>query len=141
MNENTWTIKRTIWTIIASILTFVVVGWGVFALTVLLSGPKGVGDGIKQKNSASNWINAQKGFESRYQEIIALDKNIGLHKEALKADSKDPILRANVTGVTSACNSAVADYNTAARSYLSEEFRSSDLPYQINESSPATDCK
>jgi flagellar basal body-associated protein FliL len=140
-NEDMWTPKRTIWTIIAVVIGVILVGWAGYALSVALSGPKGVGDAIKQKNSAANWTSAQREFEERHQEILALDKKIALHKETLKSDPKNPVLQTNVTGVTSACMSAVADYNTDSRSYLMEDFKSSDLPYQINDNSPATDCK
>lgn len=134
-------IKRIIWTVIATVVGLVLVTWAAFAISVAISGPKGVGDAIKTKNSASNWTTAQAEFEERHQEILSLDKKIALHKEALKADPKDVVLQTNVTGVTSACMSAVADYNADSRKYLMEEFKSSDLPYQINESAPTTDCK
>ena len=136
-----WSKARIIWTAIAVVIGIFVLSWGGYALTVAMSGPKGIGDGIKQKNSADNWIAAQKDFEQRHQEILSLDKKIALHKEALKSDPKDPILQTNVTGVASSCMSAVADYNAKSRSYLSEDFKSSDLPYQIDDAAPTTDCK
>lgn len=115
--------------------------WGGFALKVALSGPKGVGDAIIQKNSAPNWTNAQAGFEDKYQAIRSADQKIAVHKAALAADPKNPTLQTNLTGVTSACISAVAEYNADSRKYLLEEFKSVDLPYQISTTDPATDCK
>jgi hypothetical protein len=137
----TWSNARIIWTAIAVVVGLILVGWAGFAISVALSGPKGVGEAIKTKNSASNWTSAQKEFEQRYEEVKTLDRQIAVHTKALESDSTNPILRANVTGVISGCMSAVADYNADSRSYLMEEFKSVDLPYQINDSLPATDCK
>jgi hypothetical protein len=139
--EKSWSTKKVIWTAIAAFLGLVLLSWGGYALSVALSGPKGVGDAIKTKNSASNWTSAQKEFEKRYEEVKTLDRQIAVHAKALEADPQNPILQTNVTGVTSGCMSAVADYNADSRSYLMEEFKSVDLPYQIDDSLPKTDCK
>jgi hypothetical protein len=136
-----WSTKRIVWTIIAVFVGAILLSWAAFAVSVATSGPKGIGDGIKQKNSASNWIAAQKEFHNRYEEIIALDKDLTGHRAALDADPDNKILQTNVMGVTSRCNGAVADYNADSASYLMEEFKSAELPYRIDESDPATDCK
>lgn len=136
-----WSTKRIIWTAIAVVVGIFLFSWGAYAISVAMSAPKGVGDAIKQKNSASNWTSAQKEFEKRYEEVKLLDKMIKVHNDALAADPKNPVLKTNVTGVISGCMSAVADYNADSRSYLMEEFKSVDLPYQIDETFPATDCK
>lgn len=136
-----WSTKRIIWTAIAVVIGVILLTWAAFAVSVALSGPKGVGDAIKTKNSASNWTAAQKEFEKRYEEVKTLDRQIAVHTKALESDPKNVILQTNVTGVTSGCMGAVADYNADSRSYLMEEFKSVDLPYQINDSLPATDCK
>lgn len=133
--------KRIIWTAVACFVGVFVLSWGGYALSVALSGPKGVGDAIKTKNSASNWTKAQAEFEDRHQEIISADRKIAVHKTALDADPKNPTLRTNFTGVTNVCMSAVADYNADSRKYLMEDFKSADLPYQIDDTNPATDCK
>lgn len=133
--------KRIIWTAIACLVGVFVLSWAGFALSVALSGPKGVGDAIKTKNSASNWTKAQAEFEDRHQEIISADRKIAVHKTALAADPKNPTLQTNFTGVTNVCMSAVADYNADSRKFLMEDFKSADLPYQIDDTNPATDCK
>lgn len=133
--------KRIIWTSVAVFVGLIALSWAGFALSVALSGPKGVGDAIKTKNSAENWTKAQAGFEDRYQEIVSSDRKIAVHKSALAADPTDPTLKTNLTGVTSVCMSAVADYNADSRKFLKEDFKSADLPYQINDTDPATDCK
>jgi hypothetical protein len=133
--------KRIIWTAIAVVVGLIVLSWAGFALTVALSGPKGVGNAIIQKNSAENWTKAQAGFEDRYQEIVSADRKIAVHRTALEAAPTDPTLKTNLTGVTSVCMSAVAAYNADSRKFLKEDFKSADLPYQIDDSNPATDCK
>jgi len=114
------------------------IGWGI---GVLLSDPAGKGNAIKQKNTANNRIQAQELFEQSYADIKAADKKVKIAKEALATDPADPTLRTNYTGVLQFCVSAVEDYNADARKYSLEDFRSSDLPYQIDEFDLATDCK
>lgn len=133
--------KKIVWLSIATVVGLIALSWAGFALTVALSGPKGVGNAIIQKNSAENWTKAQAGFEDKYQAIIAADRKIAVNTAALAADPKNPTLQTNVTGVTNICVSAVADYNAASRKFLLEDFKSADLPYQIDSTDPATDCK
>lgn len=124
-----------------AILGIFIISAVIWGIGVAVSGPKGQGDAIKTKNSASNWTAAQARFEVQHQAIISADEKIAIHKAALAADPKNPTLQTNLTGVTTACISAVADYNAESRKYLSEDFKSADLPYQIDKADPATDCK
>jgi len=133
--------SKIIWLSVLAVVVLVILSWGGYALSVAMSGPKGVGDAIKTKNSAKNWTDAQAGFEDSYQAIVSADKKIAVHQEALKAEPQSPILQTNLTGTTSMCISAVAQYNADSRKYLKEEFKSADLPYQIDSTDPATDCK
>lgn len=113
-------------------------GWG---LTVLLSGPKGRGDAIIEKNSANNWVKAQKEFNDRYQDILATDLKIDAAKDALKGHANDTVLQTNYNGLVNYCLSAVGEYNSLARSYLAADFRDADLPSQIDPTNSTTDCK
>jgi hypothetical protein len=45
-------------------LVIFLISWAGFAISVAMSGPKGQGDAIKQKNSAENWTAQQAKFES-----------------------------------------------------------------------------
>ncbi len=128
-------------TIIGGIIATTLLVWGIWAISVAISGPKGQGDAIKTKNSADNWTAAQARFEKQYQSVIAADQKIAVHQKALDADPTNPILQTNLTGVTTVCISSVADYNAESRKFLSEDFKSTDLPYQISTTNPATDCK
>jgi len=127
--------------VLAVILGIALLVWAGFAVSVLLSGPKGQGDAIKQKNSAQNWTTAQARFEKQYQSVISADEKIAVATESLAAKPDDLTLQQTLAGIKSACISAVADYNAESRKYLSEEFKSADLPYQIDKTNPATDCK
>lgn len=133
--------SKVIWLSILAVVAIVALSWGGWALSVAVSGPKGVGDAIKQKNSAENWTAAQARFEKQYAAVKGLDQKIGVHRSALEADPKNPVLQTNLTGVTSACVSAVAEYDAESRKFLSEDFKSTDLPYQIDQTNPLTDCK
>lgn len=127
--------------VIAGIIAVTLLAWGIWAISVAVSGPKGVGDAIKTKNSSENWTAAQARFEKQYQAVRAADQKISMHRAALESDPTNSTLRTNLTGVTAVCISATADYDAESRKYLSEEFKSTDLPYQIDQADPLTDCK
>lgn len=114
------------------------IGWGIHVAT---SEVRGKGDAYAKKNSADNWTQAQKEFNAKFQEIKALDKNVNQAYVALQRTPEDQRRQIEYDGNVRNCNLAVADYNTLARSYLSEQFRDADLPAQIDDSDPETDCK
>ena len=132
--------RAAIWTV-AALLFFGLLGVGVWGFQVVTSDPKGRGDATITKNEAGNRIRAQEGFEKVYADIVASDRKIDVADAAVKADPGDRTLRQNATGIRSYCLSVVADYNARARSFTSADFRDADLPYQIDNSDPATDCK
>lgn len=116
-------------------------GAAVWGITVAVSGPKGQGDAEIKKNSAENWVAAQAQFERDYQDILATDQKITNAYTALQANPDDKTLQTNYAGLTSYCLSKVAGYNADARSFLSEDFRSADLPAEIKTTNSTTDCK
>lgn len=129
-----------LWVLI-TVLVVAAISIGIWALTVLLSGPRGVGDAVIEKNSSENWVAAQAEFERGYQDVLSTDQKITVAYAALQADSENKTLQQNYTGLQSYCLSAAAEYNANARSYLSEDFRAADLPSEISTTNPATDCK
>lgn len=131
--------RVVIWIVVALIVAGLI-GWGIWALNVATSGVRGQGDGIVQRNSAENWLDAQARFVENYELIVAADKQIAAHAEALAKHPEDRILQTNYTGSVNACLSIVADYNADAQNFLREDFRSADLPERITGSDPATDC-
>lgn len=131
------------WLVILIAITLVSIAiWGI---TVAVSGVKGQGDAVIEKNSAENWTEAQATFERNYADVIATDIKIDNAYTLWQSDRQDKTLQQTYTGLVSYCLSVVAEYNADARSFLSEEFRAADLPEQINTQGQfadvATDCK
>lgn len=113
----------------------------VWSLNVGTSEVRGEGDALREKNSAENWVNAQREFNIRHQDILSTDRKITDAKAAWDAAPQDAVLRTNYNGLVNYCNDAVAAYNALSRSYLAEDFRDADLPATINTLNPDTDCK
>lgn len=129
-------------TIVALIvLFFVVLPLAIWGGTVWFSKYKGQGDAYSNKNSAENWTKAQEDFHSRYNNIIAADKNINVAWKALQADPTDQVSKINYNGLVNGCNEAIANYDTKAAAYNSADFRDASLPAKIDTTDPQTDCK
>jgi hypothetical protein len=127
--------------VLAALLAITLITWAAWAISVAVSGPKGQGDAVKTKNSAENWTAAQAKFEELHQGIQSADKKTELAAERLAANPGDLTLQQQHAGVQSGCVSLVADYNAESRKFLSEDFKSIDLPHQIDTTDPAFDCK
>jgi hypothetical protein len=127
--------------ILGTLLVIAVISVGVWGFRVATSDTKGRGDATVIKNSARNRINAQETFEKLFADIKATDRKIEVADSAAKAAPQDPTLRQNASGIRQYCLSVVSDYNARARSYSAEDFRSADLPYQIDNLDSTTDCK
>lgn len=127
--------------IIISVLVVLIIATLLWGLGVATSGVKGQGDAQRQKNSAANWTKQQAEFERMYASIKAQDKNITIAHAEAKANPNDQTKQINYSGLVRNCNDTVGNYNAMARSYLAEQFRAADLPAQIDDTDPATDCK
>lgn len=114
---------------------------GIWGLQVLTSGPVGQGDAIIKKNSAQNWTAAQARFEDMYAGIQAQDQTIVIAHEKLERDPDDRNAETEYDGARQVCAKLVGDYNAEARKFLSQDFRSADLPEQISSFDTTTDCK
>ncbi|AWY05716.1 hypothetical protein SEA_GRETCHEN_28 [Microbacterium phage Gretchen] len=123
---------------VLTVLALPAIGWGV---GVAVSGPKGQGDAYAQKNSAQNWTAAQARFEELYADIVATDRKITVAAEQKAADPGDKTAADTYLGTVNYCISAVGEYNAEARKYLAADFRAADLPAQIDNYDPSTDCK
>ena len=132
--------QATKWVIIAVVLV-ALIGAAAWGISVLTAGPKGRGDAYRQQQSAENWTRAQAEFNRRYQGILAQDKKITIAAAALKRDPESARRQVEYDGLVRNCADAVAQYNSLAREYLAEQFRDADLPSQIDDTDPATDCK
>lgn len=134
--------RRWIITFVVLIIVMPLIIWG---FTVLTSDAKGKGDQIIRNNSEVNRTEQQQMFEDLFAQITSLDQRIDLAQQVVAADTaagKDTtISQQNLLGAQNVCLEAIGKYNAAARKVLAKDWRSSDLPQEINQNDPATDCK
>jgi hypothetical protein len=116
-------------------------GGGIWFFKVVLSDTKGAGDAEIIKNEARNRIRAQEGFEDKFAAIVTADKNLTLTADALAREPSSQKLSVELIGQKMICNDAVGRYNADARKFSKEDFKSADLPDQVDDTDPATDCK
>lgn len=116
----------------------------------------GQGGAVQQKNSTANFIQAQAQFHRDLNAIQADQVKITQAKQAVtqfqqqhpgyagNGTAFDPLaqqldeLNTTLTGLQQGCENEVADYNTAAQSYLSEDWRDAGLPDHLD---VATTCQ
>lgn len=132
--------RVALWVIVGLLFTLIL-GGGLWALRVGTSDIKGQGDVTIKKNSAPNRIEAQEDFEELYADIKATDRKLDVYAAAVKAKPDDAIARTNLDGTTAYCLGVVGDYNAKARKILAADFKAVDLPSEIDDADPATDCK
>ena len=155
-----WTPRRVKLMICAFDAVVIIAPVAIWGIRVATSDAKGKGNVEIERNSAENRVRAQAFFEQSYADIMKFDVQIGDAQKAL-ADfiatnpkpTADDLVAAQIytqqlnsrqttlTGLQQQCQSTVAGYNAEARKTLAAEWRSRELPYQIDGSSPATDCK
>jgi hypothetical protein len=125
----------------------VLIAVGLWFLGVVASPWQGKGDAKKDKNSAANWIAAQRGFHQEREDVTAFQAKIATARQDLQAFEQshpsngtpyDPNaqqaqnLRTTLTGLQQQCVNTVATYNTDAQSYLTEDWRDADLPDHLD---------
>ena len=118
-----------------------VIGLGVWGFRVISSDIRGQGNAIIQKNEATNRIAQQERFEQLYADVKAADLKIGTAAAAVAASPLDKTAQQTYTGTINFCIQVSADYDALARKYGAEDFRSVDLPEQIDRFDSSTDCK
>ena len=128
------------WIIAIIALVLLVVG-AIWAINVLTSGVKGQGDAIAQNNSAENWVAKQAFFEETYAEIEATDRKLDIYAATLAADPTNLTHQQTLAGTKSYCEGLIGEYNAEARKFNSKDWRSPDLPSEIDTYNTATDCK
>ncbi|MCX6805784.1 MAG: hypothetical protein NT114_03790 [Patescibacteria group bacterium] len=149
-------VKIAIAVFIAVVLVAPIAIWGIRVTT---SDTRGAGNVEIERNSAENRVRAQAYFEQSYQDIKKFDVQIVDAQKAYNdfvtnnpKPSADDLVAAQIygqqlnsrqvtlTGLQQQCQNTVANYDAEARKTLAAEWRSNELPYQID-SSPETDCK
>lgn len=120
-----------LWVVIG-VAVILLIGTGIWGLTVATSGVKGQGDGTIKNNSAENWIKQQAKFEELHAEYESTLVRIDQFKAVAEANPNDAISQTNYQGQISHCTNVVAEYNAATRSFLSEDWKSIDLPPSLD---------
>lgn len=133
-----WTAAR--WVVFWVLLLAALVGGG-FWLKVALAPVKGAADVHVEVNSAKNRIAGQELSQQMYNNILKYDRNLD---QALRDKTEHPgddFYATNYSGVVKICNDAVADYNAAAAKIRTAPWWSPELPVEIDNSNPRTDCQ
>lgn len=128
------------WILAAVALVILLVG-GIWAIKVATSGPKGAGDQTRQVNSGTNRIGAQEQFESLFNEVKAYDQQLDQAAADKKANPGDRFFATNYSGLVKQCIDARNQYDAAANQVTKAKWRDPNLPYQIDATDPALDCK
>lgn len=121
------------WFAAISIVALLVSG-GLWGLKVATSGIHGQGEGIVERNSAENWLDAQARFEENFAEYESTLIRLDVAYSAHLASPDDKTLHQTYLGTVGYCTNLVADYNADARNFLREDFRASDLPASLDAS-------
>ena len=151
---------RRVKIILAVLLAVVIIApvsiWG---FRIATSDTRGAGNVEIERNSAENRVRSQAFFEQSFEDIKKFDLQIGDAQKAYNdfvtnnpKPSADDLVAAQIygqqlnsrqvtlTGLHQQCQNTVANYDAEARKTLAAEWRSNELPYQID-GSPETDCK
>lgn len=136
-------------TVLVAVVMFVLlILVGLWGLGVLTSPVRGAGDAYAQKNSAGNWVYAQKQFQSEAKTFDTRKVQITDANRALVAWRAGPHpadgmavytdaehgrnLETTLTGLTTGCQNIAAEYNTDSHAYLSRQFKDADLPERLD---------
>jgi len=148
--------KGVVWAVVIAFLLVVVLPLGLWAGGVLFAPVAGKAQAYKDKHNATNWTQAQAGFESLYADAQKFDRQMDDAQATLdqfkhdnpewkQAGPYDALTEdlhnkeTVVTGLQQQCRNTVADYNARARTYTLRDFRSGDLPAKLGEDE-STDC-
>lgn len=132
-----------VWTVVF-VVAALVIGGGVWAFKVVTSDVKGRGDAEIITNDGRNRINSQEWFEGQYRLVISTDLRLDGLASDLKANVGKPdemFYRTNLTGTQNMCIQFREMYNAEARKMSRGQWRSPDLPYELTDADPQTDCQ
>lgn len=132
--------------IVIGFCTIVVLLVAVWGLGVAFSWWQGQGDAYQQKNSSQNWTSAQHSFLQQYNtekqyvsEIAQARKKLNDWEKANPEPQGDPAAQTiwsqqeqgyqtPIDGFQQECQTTVTNYNTDSQSYLTEDWKSANLP-------------
>lgn len=127
---------RVVGYIAAAVAVAGVISAIVWAVKFGTSGVKGGGDVIQQNNSGTNRIAQQQHFQQLYGDIQGYQAQLPGARQDVK-DGTDPNAKTNFRGLYNICVSAVTQYNTDSNMILSKDWKSTDLPKQLD---PVATC-
>lgn len=129
-----------LWILAVVVFTGLISG-GIWAFKVATSDIKGAGDQARKVNSADNRIFAQEHFFTLYNNLLAYDQQLDQAAADKAEHPGDPIWATNYSGLVKICIDARNQYNADANKVTQAKWRDPQLPFQINEFDPKTDCK
>lgn len=132
---------RGVLLVIGLLIIIAVIGGVTWAFKVATSDVKGRGDVTRKTNSGDNQIFAQQQFQDMFNDIKATDRKLAAAAADAKGQLADSPAAVRYAGLRNYCADVVGQYNAAARKVTQERFRDADLPAQIDDSDPATDCE
>lgn len=118
------------------IVGVIVLGFGAWGASVLLSNITGAGGAIKQKNSTTNRVSQQAYFEDMAANYDGYAIKIRLAEKALDtATGIDHQIRAvELEGLMQQCVDNAQEFNAASRKYLARDWKSAGLPARLDPS-------
>ena len=111
-----------------------------FGLRVATAGIVGRGKAHIQIESANNRIEKQELFETLHADIRKYDDQIQVAAQTF-SDYPTERHQQNLQGLKLICIDTTEEYNAEARKVSSQQFRDSELPYQIDSFDIDYDCK
>lgn len=122
--------------VIVIVVLVVVVGGVLWASGVILSGPIGKGNIIKQNNSAGNQIEQQGHFEDLANAFPGYLAKIKVAKQVLATDTKGTteyqIDQTNVEGLQQTCIDVANEFNAASAKTLAKDWKAAGLPATLD---------
>ena len=155
-----WDPRRVKLMIAALVAVLIIAPVSIWGIRVATSDTRGAGNVEIERNSAENRIRSQAFFEQSFEDVQKFDLQIVDAQKAYddfvannpKPSAEDLVAaqiygqqlnsrQVTLTGLQQQCQNTVANYDAEARKTLASKWRSPQLPYQINDGSPETDCK
>jgi hypothetical protein len=145
IREVNYVAKHTGWRVAAwigvAVLFFGALGVGIWYFGVATSDVKGAGDATRKVNSADNRIAAQEHFHTLFNQIKAYDQQLDQAAADKAANPGDDFWATNYAGLVKTCIDAQNQYNADALKVTKAKWLDPELPYEIDATNPATDCK
>lgn len=123
-----------------SIIGVIVLGFGVWGASVLLSNITGAGGAIQKRNSTGNRIEQQARFEDLAANFDGYIIKIRVAEKAVR-DAPDKTIQSlravELEGLKQECIDDAQEFNAASRKYLARDWKSAGLPASLD----ATICE